>query len=446
MAVSVVLIQSSNYSSGGSYIFRETGIPGPPNFLTMFLVLQYPLTDLRKIIPNNQRLKKPQWPNPDEDASLRHFGTIAPRAGGGVNDWPGEQVFCISRRALRIEQLTQQKLLYRDHWLGFKGRFRRFFRNDGFMGKFEMGLTCSTDYFANSIDTGDDNAHLPTDLFDSTIRSFLGLKVSTIDVEQKKTTVPLYNAGAALAHLYLTGSTKKKCLSQVQDWWVMPGKPLLFVVYENRGKLPLPPYAKKQQDFPQYGITLYSLLYPVQKNKRIKCWLVSLYSDANSSSSRDFLRRLRINLFRINAEKETLRQVLNQVTTGGLNVTDEVDRLFLEKYLEDATSKLLRKVQFGIDQFGILEHALYNEDAATPGELETLLSQLEPLKNKFIQENLKKLGNTYNLIGNFQTVNISTQVTTSDGTAAKVDVNVDNDGHIDQLNTTEKGNIIITPK
>jgi hypothetical protein len=114
----------------------------------MFLTLQYPLTDLRKIIPDNRRLRKPQWPNPDDESSLRHFGIVTQRRSGGVNDWPGEQMFCISRRAVRIQELTKQKLSFQDNKLAFKGVFRRFFSNGNFTGKYEIAFTNPVDYFA----------------------------------------------------------------------------------------------------------------------------------------------------------------------------------------------------------------------------------------------------------------------------------------------------------
>ncbi|HTI07583.1 MAG TPA: hypothetical protein VL832_03470 [Puia sp.] len=414
----------------------------------MFLILQYPLTDLRSIIPNNRRLRKPQWPTPDDNTSLRHFGVVTPRLAGGVDDWPGEQIFCLSRRAIRIEQLTQQKLSFEGNWLEFKGAFRRFFSNGRFMGKFELALTNPADVFANEYAEGEGPVKPLAGLFEAAIRSFLELKVFFQISKTVKDQARLYEAGPSLAKLYLTGSTKKRHLSQTQPWWIKAGKPLLVIVFENTGNLELPPHAKKQQEFAQHGVTLYSLLYPVQKNKWIKCWLIGVDLRHDSSSSREFIRQLRINLFRINAEKEALRHVLNEISSGNHPIEEEETRQSLADYLEEATSKLLRKVRHGIDQANILEHALYNEDAATPGELETLLAQLAPLKNKFIQKNLEKLGNTYNLIGNFGQVNISTQIETKTGASVKVDtnVNVKDGGHVDQLSTTEKGDIITTKK
>jgi hypothetical protein len=104
-----------------------------------------------------------------------------------------------------------------------------------------------------------------------------------------------------------------------------------------------------------------------------------------------FLRQLTINLFRINAEKEALRQVLNTISANDILLTFETARNSLSRFLEDASANLLKKERFGIDQDKILYYAFHSEELADPGSLETLLVQLKPLENKYVLKNVEKL-------------------------------------------------------
>ncbi len=369
----------------------------------MFLTIQYPITDLRILLGNANKLKRPAWPNPDIDSELRHFGAIGSRTKGGILQWPAEEKFCISNNAINLKELTQQKVTFSNKDLRFEGSFRRFFKPGAFTCKYEIALTHPIDYVINKCSQHE----LMSGVYDDAMKTIIGcfLKLN-IKVENTKTKaseekikkagkkfieLQLHQAGSKLAELYLKGSTKGPFFKATENWWVVPGEPLALISYIDTGKIKLPANAVLVEDITEHGILLHSVMYPIAKNRFIRCWIIGLDTGKKSRESVTFLRQLRINLFRINAEKESLRHVLNTISANNFLLEDQDARVTLSNFLEDATSKLLKKVRFGIEQDKILYYALHSEELAKPGSLETLLSQLKPLENKFVLKNVEKL-------------------------------------------------------
>jgi hypothetical protein len=372
----------------------------------MFITIQYPITDLRAIFEPTNRLTKPTWPNPDLDTALRQFGAIGERSKGGVLQWPAEKKFCIAKNAIHIKELTQQLFTVNNRKLRFEGRFRRFFKPGDFTCKFEIAFDHPADVVVNHCSVEELASGVYDTLLKSTIDTLLKLEIriaksgknsntgaaGKIGAMQKQyAELRLFEAGSKLADLYLQGSTKKKFLPLAKKWWVSAGEPLALVTYSHTGKLKLPLGAVFVEEIKEHGILLHSYMHPVSKNRFIRCWLIGLDIAKKTGESISFLRQLIINLFRINAEKEALRQVLNIISANDFLLTVDSARSILSRFLEDASSNLLKKERFGIDQDKILYYAFHSEALADPGSLETLLVQLKPLENKYVLKNVEKL-------------------------------------------------------
>ena len=372
----------------------------------MFLTIQYPITDLRDIFENTNRLAKPKWPNPDIDSALRQFGAVGERSKGGVLQWTAEKKFCISRNAIHLKELTQQLFAINNRNLRFEGRFRRFFKPGDFTCKFEIAFDHPADLVVNNCNEEDLTSGVYDTIVKSTIDALLKLEIKIAKpgkssntgaagknevVQKQYSELRLFEAGNKLAGLYLQGSTKKKFLPLAKKWWVSAGEPLALVTYNNAGKLKLPGGAVPVEEIKEHGVLLHSYMHPVSKNRFIRCWLIGLDITKKTTESITFLRQLTINLFRINAEKEALRQVLNTISANDFLLTVETARSSLSRFLEDASSNLLKKERYGIDQDKILYYAFHSEELADPGSTETLLAQLKPLENKYVLKNVEKL-------------------------------------------------------
>ena len=97
---------------------------------------------------------------------------------------------------------------------------------------------------------------------------------------------------------------------------------------------------------------------------------------------------------RINAEKETVRKLLNLLLDKGDEIVDSTEKINrVGNYLEKISSKLLKETRYGIKQENILDFALSVEEKAQPGELESYNEVLTLLKNKYVKSNIEQIIN-----------------------------------------------------
>ena len=372
----------------------------------MFLSIQFPITDLRTLLGNTNKLIKPTWSNPDIASELRYFGTIAQRIRGGILQWPGEAKYCNASNSINLKELTRQTITVNNNKMNFEGIFRRFYKPGEFTCKYEIALSHKADDVVNNSTEAERVSGVYDRIIQTTLDSFLKLDVKILKAsknistqsapvkakaDKQYTELQLHLAGSKLAELFLKGSTKGKFFSVAKKWWVVAGEPLAILSYQNTGKVKIPANAMLVDDIKEHGILLHSIMHPVAKNKFVRCWLIGLDVRKKNTASVEFLKQLNTNLLRVNAEKESLRHVLNTISANNFLLEDIKAKNFLSNFLEDATSNLLKKVRFGIEQDTILYFALKSEALATPGTSETLLNQLKPLENIYILRNIEKL-------------------------------------------------------
>jgi len=375
----------------------------------MFLSIQYPITDLRTILGNTNKLRTPWWQDPEVNTTLRYFGAIVKRDHNdkqGVLQWPADDKYCNSRNAIRLKELSKGKILVNDTTLPFSCRYRRFFKPGDFICRYEIAFTHDADKFIYDNDPVKTSSVVYHDTINTVIKSFLNLKINIPktgkraekDLTGKNTKagkefieLPLCLAGNKIAELYLKGSTKNKLQRTSKNWWVKAGTPLALITCIDKGNLILPTNSELVEKMEEYGIRLYSLEQAVTKNQVFRVWLITLDPLKKSRESIIVLRRLKLNLFRINAEKEALRHVLVTISENDFDLKEENARNVLSKYLKESTSKLLRKKRFGINQDKILDSAIRSEELADPGSMKKNLELLKLLKDRYILSNVKKL-------------------------------------------------------
>lgn len=347
----------------------------------MFVAFQFPFTDARPFLQDETyRLLSPSWPLPMPNAEfIRSFGVVKRRVKGGISDWPGENIYCGAARALRFEPpFTNFKNLD-----GSISRikqycaFRRFVADGCAVARLELGIGYR-EYSHSFVDLGQKD-------FLALIHSVLEQSVSVPSGNDFYKT-KLLTAGQQLAKHYLHASTRRidKKLSPVESWWIHSGEPLLVVEYEIDELSELPKYARHVQN-PTLVHAQVSLSHVwIELNGReVGVWLLG-YSPY--SNSRDILRRLRMILFRLHAEQESIKQVFRQIITKKIEVqrgTEATERL--QQYLQSAVSLLSKKSREGLPQSNILAAAQQAKDFISEGERTTLLSQLVDIRRNLLR-------------------------------------------------------------
>lgn len=355
----------------------------------MFVALQFPFVDVRPFIQTETgRLSVPDWQElkPDRDF-IRSFGLVKRRLRGGVIEWPGEELYCRALRALRF--VNSYTKLPADMAVGAAEAsqyiaFRRFLADGCALARFEIGLGY------REKNTRQRDVRLRSKDFISLVRFVLSQKVSvTHDSAQK--TCELAEASEYIAGHYLHASQSLKAAAP-EDWWVAPGDTLLLLEYDTgdtdvRG---FPKHARPvQSDVLKKANIDLAHMWAEYKGKQVGVWLLGY--DGDDKANRDLLRRLRLSLFRLHAERESMKRVFRLIARKQIEVkkdTPQTERL--QDYIHNATRILSKQTYEGLPQSAILDAAYQAEDLVGAGERATLLTQLAGIRRNLFR-NVKDL-------------------------------------------------------
>jgi hypothetical protein len=342
----------------------------------IFVGLGFPLIDLRCFIDGpTYQLPTPAFPfgNTTEGNFVRSSGVIEARQGGGIDDWPGEEVygrasnaFLFPNRLERINLGTNEIPLYP------RFSFRRFY-SVGRTARLEVGIRLNGEGGISPLDATQCLA---------TVRNCLKITVRTWSFDKGVVTSPLVGIGSHIAGHYLKATTarKDKKLPEIQRWWFTAGDPMLLIHCRPENLLQEalphsePVEVAKNQDF-----SISTCYFTHNKRAKIKVWILGSRLDSDI----DQLRRLRIHLFRLHAERETLKEVLRQIKNKRLPLTETTTQE-IQKYLDGSIELLERHTNFGFNQENLLESAKYLADLVAPWERATILSELDKARRTVI--------------------------------------------------------------
>jgi hypothetical protein len=342
----------------------------------MLYIIQYPLADLRSFIgEHSYKLDIPTWPLPiPVDEFVRGFGCVHKRKKGGVPAWGAENIYCNAKRSVRLIDLSSVRLGNTKRGLGIAPScaFRRFFSDGELMCKLEMG-------FADSKFIYDNKPLL------SILRDFLYIK-AIIPIKKPDTIVyPLIDLGKPLANFYLQSSTKspQKHKNQLENWWVNAGEPIFLIESIHQEAIDFPNNAKIV-DIKQHKIKI-AHLWIEKDGKLIKGWAV--YSYDNSYNNRESVRNLRINLLRLHAEKECLKQTLRAIIKGHIKINiGEQTSEKVQAYLNRITRSILQPNRYNLPHNKILEMALNCDNLINQGEKRTIMRAISQIRPEIIKK------------------------------------------------------------
>lgn len=353
----------------------------------MLVTIQFPFIDFRAFVSEEtHRLGIPTWPSPVPDHDfVRSFGSVRRRPKGGLTGWLGESFICEANRAITFQGLESLKE-GRNSQNNFKIVFRRLYFDGIAVGKFEIGIA-----------TWETN--------ESGLFSFLGNRLSNIKLEELishilqlpvrvqnfskcQANIPLWQAGKALAKLYLVSSTKKEGIPKRQkslsDWWVQTCEPIVLISYRNNLERIFSDLPKRKFNFKvafnSANLSHCAVLY---QGRTVRTWLIGEYFPSGN------VRQLRIFLLRLHSERACLRKVLQNIASGRLLIkARSQESEVLQSYLNQATRKI-RKLNGHASkraELSIETLAREAEDFIVPGECDAIFEALRALdirKNLF---------------------------------------------------------------
>ena len=316
----------------------------------MFLVLNHPFADLRGFLGfESGRLSRPAWPtaNPGVDF-VRSSGLVRPRRRNGVEEWPGEDLYGDAVFALRFPN----NLGAAQFGVGaVKGKvaytFRRFY-SQGVVARLEVGFRLSV---TNSASTSTASV---TDWV-MLLRDLLEIPVRVRDGKRQIRTAKLVETGDVLAQHFLAATTNYRLNPQVkpQPWWFCSGMPSLIVEHHPSNPITLPPHTRHVLDVPEAGATISHAWLQVGK-QRCSAWFVAI-----GKGDPDKVRRLRIHLARLHAERECLRLVLFHIKDDSKFdlAKNQASSGLVQEYLNEALRAIQKPERFGQDQSVLFDAA-----------------------------------------------------------------------------------------
>ncbi len=379
----------------------------------MFIEFQHPIIDVRCLVEENFKIPVPNWPIPEDKKMLKGIGITKRRQNGGSIYWSGEQKYCQAEKAIRFQNLDKYKIRFKNNAiLSTECEFRRINSDGNFLVKYEIGFSNSFEKYFSTISENND-------YFQKLLLEYCSINVIINNLLGTKSLSTISSCGKALSELYLYSTTRHQALinAQIENWWVSCGEPLCIVEFSDiENDSQLPKHAKLIKKYDNQKIELYHYWLKLTNIDNIRIWIIKILDSCYYD--REFVRNLRLNLLRINAEKETLRKIISLILKFNETLTNTDDKKNkLNNYLENITSKILKTERYDIEQKDLLSIALISEDIALPGELESYLEAIKPLENKYITKNIGTIMN------------------------GGVVINVSG-GNVEKIDVTEKGNII----
>jgi hypothetical protein len=207
----------------------------------------------------------------------------------------------------------------------------------------------------------------------------LSCKAVSSDFAGKPVETVLGLAGKHFARFYAGSSISHPPPVKLEDWWVISGAALLFLIHGSSEKIDIPFRGKS---LPRSGNsdTDFDLSYyeVPHAGRSLRMWTMGLTPNRSYKNARS----LKICLLRLHAEHESLRLVLQNISTNKIDTAPRTNESnTLQRYLNEATRRVSRLGSEAdhLSKTDLAEVARESEDIVSPGEREALLTTLTNL-------------------------------------------------------------------
>jgi len=335
----------------------------------MLVLLQFPFADLRRVDASATGAPVgPDWgipPNFAHPDFVRGFGGLCKRSplsrmAGGT--WPAEAWFARAGAGIRLPQLTPKFFASAGVKLAPHHVVRRVFSDGWVMWRLEIGVGL------------DLRVPLSARQVAATVHDLLSLPVRVRIRGHWSATRALIEQGAALGEALTNSTTSLKL--RPTGLSLQPGRPMVLVestavaeqseAFERISAVPGSMHLQISGVDPDRRIDLDVATLREGIHELPLVWLRSPGSDTSSD-----ITTLRINLFRLHAEREALTTVLRAVQKGQLGLTSAE----LERYLASADKNLFIDRRDGIEQ-AMLRYVFSTYDTFTADDLQAIRTRL----------------------------------------------------------------------
>ncbi len=304
---------------------------------------------------------------------MRAFGIIESRKRGGVAEWPAEEIYSQACRAIKFEPALKKRIIGENAQLVPNCLFRRLLCDGTALARLEIGVR---------LDPRNCKA-TPLDR-DEVLAVLLGVLSLPVRVpcQEGEKKVEIQDCSKFLAQHYLGSTTTKAGLltGATESWWVQDGMSLMIVELARDRISSLPRGSTVVYQFINRDLDIHHLRVE-RRNKPVDLWILL---HGNNIDPR-LLRNVRINLCRLNAERECLKIALRHITRDRINIErgkGGTERL--QEYLLRSVRLLSREEMYGVPQSKLLESIQELDVIVHPGERTTLLSHLHGIRKNIL--------------------------------------------------------------
>jgi len=360
----------------------------------VLIAFNFPFAEARNFLPASTThiVPFPDWKEaqPGKDF-VREFGGMQYRHKKGIKEWPSEEFFCAAYGAVRLPT-NLSALLGGYGWKGGRCAFRRLFSNGNGVTRMEIGLALDEHSFLQV--PGEELVRLVCRAFSIDVR----VRAGPNGFENCK----LVHSMKALAKHYLTSTTRRNAGKGFRPpkWWVTPGEPLVFIELPDAKVAPVP------KGFHRISLGDSATLFHARcslDNQDFSLWILN----SGLKNDPDYIRRVRLHLFRLHAERQCLKCIMLRITGNKIPVpVCEETSDPLQRFLNNASGLLVGKSVYGLPISQTLESIQSFEDLVSEGERTTLLNTLREIRPNILR-NIRECTETSSELAGKVTYNVA---------------------------------------
>jgi len=364
----------------------------------MLVAIQFPLADCRAFLSaDTGRLPIAGWTGVRLGRDfIRGAGVIRSRLLGGIEEWASEELACQAHGTLAFCGTRPLSTLVETSRRTASCAFRRFLSNGVAVSRFEIGIADTR--------TPDNRPIARYDLgllLDRVARLRVRVPARSVDP------CDLLQATGRLSTHFLTSTTKRLngVRAATQNWWLEAGNPVVIVEHWTDEVSRSPRATKQVLELEAAGVRV-SHAWFTHAGIRVGCWML----ERSLATDRDVIRRMRLHLLRLHAERECLRLVLRRVGSAQIPIVRETDASeALQRYLNETLALFSREDRDGLPQSELLKVASRAGDVVAPGERATLMQQLQPIRGNVLRKTERFVASIINSAASVHIINTLVQ-------------------------------------